>query len=76
MKLTKKLETEILKSYNGYWDSYFKGDMKTFATYLHDDCHIIGSTEFDIFKIKNRQYSFIAKRLIRSPEKQILRTGK
>jgi signal transduction histidine kinase len=61
MKLTKKLETEILKSYNAYWDSYFKGDMKSFATHLDDDCHIIGSTAFDIFKNKKSAVEFYSK---------------
>jgi signal transduction histidine kinase len=61
MKLTKKLETEILKSYNAYWNSYFKGDMKSFATHLDDDCHIIGSTEFDVFKNKKSAIEFYSK---------------
>ena len=61
MKLAKKLETEILKSYNAYWDSYFKGDMKSFATHLDDDCHIIGSTAFDIFKNKKSAVEFYSK---------------
>ena len=52
MKLTKKLEKEILSVYHCYWDAYLGGDMKTFASLLGDDCHIIGSTEFDVFNNK------------------------
>ncbi len=58
MKLTKKLEKEILEVYNEYWDSYLKGDMKTFASILDNNCHIIGSTEFDIFKDKKSAVKF------------------
>jgi signal transduction histidine kinase/ketosteroid isomerase-like protein len=36
MKLTSKLEAEILKVYHAYWDAYLKGDMKTFASFLDD----------------------------------------
>ncbi|MBC7829516.1 MAG: nuclear transport factor 2 family protein, partial [Chitinophagaceae bacterium] len=58
MKLTKKLEAEILKAYHSYWDSYLKGDMKTFASLLDEDCHIIGSTAFDVFDNKKPAVEF------------------
>ncbi len=59
MRLTKKLEKEILKLYHQYWDSYLNGDMQTFASLLDDDdCHIIGSTEFDVFDNKKDAVHF------------------
>src|SRR6186997_1034553 len=52
MKLTKKLETEILKAYNTVWDSYLKGDMRTFASMLDENCYIIGSAAGEVFSNK------------------------
>src|SRR5258706_14099435 len=52
MKLTKKLEAEILKVYNAYWDYYVKGDMKMFASILDENCHIVGSAKGEVFKNK------------------------
>ena len=52
MKLTKKLQAEILKAYNIIWDAYLKGDMKTFASMLDEDCYIIGSAAGEVFSNK------------------------
>ena len=52
MKLTKKLEAEILKAYHAVWDAYLKGDMRTFASILDENCHIIGSAAGEIFSNK------------------------
>ena len=52
MKLTKKLEAEILKAYNTIWDAYLKGDMKTFASMLDENCYIIGSAAGEVFSNK------------------------
>src|SRR6188474_3032882 len=52
MKLTKKLEAEILKVYNTIWDAYLKGDMKTFASILDENCYIIGSAAAEVFNNK------------------------
>ncbi|MBI1342039.1 MAG: hypothetical protein GC171_03785 [Terrimonas sp.] len=58
MKLTKKLEAEVLKAYHTYWDSYLGGDIKTFASLLDDNCHIIGSTAHDTFNNKKDAVAF------------------
>ena len=58
MKLTKKLETEILKVYNAYWDSYFKGDMRAFASLLHENVQLIGSSENEVFSNKRSAMKF------------------
>ena len=58
MKLTKKLEVEVLKAYNGYWDSYLKGDMKTMASFLDDDIKVIGSTASEVFYNKKTAMKF------------------
>jgi signal transduction histidine kinase len=58
MKLTKKLETEILKVYNTYWDAYFKGDMKVFASMFDENCIIIGSSENEVFYNKKTALKF------------------
>jgi hypothetical protein len=52
MKLTKKLEAEILTAYNDVWDAYLRGDMKTFASILDENCYIIGSAAGEVFKNK------------------------
>ena len=52
MKLTKKLEAEILKTYNDVWDAYLRGDMRTFASILDENCYIIGSAAGEIFNNK------------------------
>jgi ketosteroid isomerase-like protein len=52
MKLTKKLEAEILEAYNTIWDAYLKGDMRLFASLLDDNCHIIGSAAGEVFDNK------------------------
>ena len=58
MKLTKKLEVEVLKAYNGYWDSYLKGDMKALASFMDDDIKVIGSTETEVFYNKKTAMKF------------------
>jgi len=58
MKLTKKLEAEVLRAYHTYWNSYFSGDMSTFASLLDDNCHIIGSTAHDTFSNKKEAVAF------------------
>src|SRR6185436_3197007 len=52
MKLTKKLEAEILKAYHEVWDANLRGDMKTFASMLDEDCYIIGSAAGEVFSNK------------------------
>ncbi|HJS54230.1 MAG TPA: nuclear transport factor 2 family protein, partial [Chitinophagaceae bacterium] len=52
MKLTKKLEAEILKAYNDVWEAYLRGDIKTFASILDENCYIIGSAAGEVFNNK------------------------
>ena len=58
MKLTKKLEAEILKAYKTYWEAYLKGDMKTFASYLADDINVFGTAASENFKNKKETLRF------------------
>jgi len=58
MKLTKKLEAEILSSYNAYWDAYLRGDMKTFAAYLDNNISVYGTAIGEVFKTKSETIKF------------------
>jgi hypothetical protein len=58
MKLTQKLQAEILKAYNAYWDAYFDGDMRTFASMLDESVQIIGSSENEVFRNKASAVKF------------------
>ncbi len=63
MKLTKKLEAEILKLYNKYWDAYLSGKMRTMSSIMDKNCHVIGSGMGEVFKNKKeavRYYSTTA----------------
>jgi signal transduction histidine kinase len=66
MKLTKKLEQEILKAYNDIWDAYLRGDMRTFASILDENCYIIGSAAGEVFSNKKaavKYYKFTAEQI-------------
>jgi ketosteroid isomerase-like protein len=58
MKLTKKLENEIRKVYDTYWDGYMKGDMGAFSVILDEDVKVIGSTEGEVFFNKQEALNF------------------
>ena len=58
MKLTKKLEAEILKIYQAYWEAYLNGDMKTFASFLDDNLTVYGTAESEIFRTKKDAVKF------------------
>src|SRR6185369_17591569 len=58
MKLTKKLEAEVLKVYNEIWDANLRGDIRTFASMLDENCHIIGSAAGEVFKNKKAAVKF------------------
>jgi hypothetical protein len=49
MKLTKQLEAEIKKFMKTYWDTYLKGDLRTWASFLPADYKNIGGTEEEIW---------------------------
>ncbi len=44
MKLTKKLEAEVLQVYDTWLTSYLNGDVKTYDHYFDDEYRFIGST--------------------------------
>lgn len=52
MKLIKNVENEIKGVLQTYWDSYFKGDLETWASYLPDNYHNIGTTKEEIWNSK------------------------
>ncbi|HEU4858914.1 MAG TPA: nuclear transport factor 2 family protein, partial [Chitinophagaceae bacterium] len=58
MKLTKKLEAEVLKVYKAYWDAYLNGDMKTFAAMLDDDITVFGTAVSEVFNNKKETLRF------------------
>ncbi len=59
MKLTKKLEAEILKVYNAYWKGYLKGDVKGMSSLLVDDYTQVGSAETEVFDTKKAAVKFL-----------------
>ncbi|MBT8382573.1 MAG: nuclear transport factor 2 family protein [Ignavibacteria bacterium] len=52
MKLTKKLEAEILEMYNKYWDAYLNGKMNIMSSLMDENCQVIGSGQGEVFKNK------------------------
>jgi ketosteroid isomerase-like protein len=52
MQLSKEREKEILKVYTRYWDNYLNGNIGDFASMLHDDVQIFGSTGHEVFNGK------------------------
>ena len=58
MKLTKKLEAEILQVYNAYWESYVNGTWRKSASFLDDNVKMIGSTEDEIYNNKKEATKF------------------
>jgi len=59
MKLTKKLEAEIRKLYETYWNSYINGDLKTYASLLDKEFRFIGSTEAEALLNKKDSTSLL-----------------
>ncbi len=58
MKLTKKLEGEILKAYHAYWEAYLKGDMRTMSFWMHKNIRMIGSGRSEFFKNKKETVQY------------------
>ena len=58
MRLTKKLEAEVLALYKDYWDAYLKGDLKTFASYLDENIVVYGTAVGEIFTNKKDAVKF------------------
>ncbi|MCF6224477.1 MAG: ATP-binding protein [Flavobacteriaceae bacterium] len=61
MKLTKKVETEVTKTYDNWLHSYLNGDVKTYDFYLDKDYRFIGSTNNEEFLNKKDTTKFLAK---------------
>ena len=58
MKISKKLEAEILQVMEEYWSSYFDGDLETWASYLPDHYRNIGTTKAEIWNSKKEIVDF------------------
>lgn len=59
MKLTKKLEAEIKNVYLMYWESYFSGNLKKFASTLDPDYKLIGTSESEIVNSKTESVQWL-----------------
>ena len=58
MKLTKKLEAEVLKVYKAYWDAYLNGEMKSFGSMLDDNISVFGTAVSEVFNNKKETLRF------------------
>ena len=63
MKITKKIEAEIIHLMDEYWGSYLKGDLQTWASFLPDDYRNIGTTKAEIWNSKKEIVDFTIKTL-------------
>ena len=61
MKITKKIEAEILHVMDEYWSSYLNGDLHTWASFLPDDYRNIGTTKAEIWNNKKEIVEFTEK---------------
>src|SRR5438046_2481322 len=61
MKLTAKLEAEILKAYKEYWDAYLNGDMRTMSYWMHENIRMIGSGKGECFENKKETIKYYKK---------------
>jgi signal transduction histidine kinase len=52
MTITRQLEDEIKVFLNDYWDTYVKGDLQTWSSYISDDYKNIGTTQEEIWSSK------------------------
>ena len=59
MKLTNQLEEEIKQLMDDYWNSYFKGDLNTWASFLTSDYKNIGTTQEEIWNSREEILSYI-----------------
>ncbi len=58
MELTKQQLASAKKAYELYWDSYMRGDKKTFVALLDAKMQLIGTTEDEIFHNKKQVVDF------------------
>ncbi len=58
MKLTKKLETEILNLYHKYWDAYLNGNMRVMSSLMDENIQMIGSGMGEVFRNKKETVKY------------------
>ena len=58
MKLSKKLEAEVLKVYKAYWDAYLNGEMKAFGSMMDDNITVVGTAVSEVFNNKKETLRF------------------
>ncbi len=71
MKLTKKLEAEILKLYHRYWDAYLMGKMWTMSSIMDKNIQVIRSGQGEVFKNKKETVKFYRARANQITGKEI-----
>ncbi|MGB4844699.1 MAG: ATP-binding protein [Ferruginibacter sp.] len=76
MKLTKKLEAEIKKVMNSYWDSYLEGDLKTWASFLPSDYRNIGTNKEEEWNSKKEIVDYTKRVFSKAVGKAELRNKK
>ncbi len=58
MKLTAKIKEDIKQTLITYWESYLGGNLDTWASYLADNYHNIGTTEEEIWTSKDQIWAY------------------
>jgi signal transduction histidine kinase len=58
MKLTKKMEEEVLKAYHKTIEANLSGDIRTFSSMLYANCHIIGTSASEEFENRKAAIDF------------------
>ena len=58
MKLTKKLEAEILKEYHAYWNAYLSGNIRGMSVWMDDGIQMIGSGKGEVFRNKKETLKY------------------
>ena len=59
MKLTKKLEKEVMATYETYWDSYLNGNVAAISSLLDESYSQVGSAETEVFSNKKDAVQFL-----------------
>ena len=58
MHVSKSLEAEITRFMEIYWERYFAGDLQSYASFLRDDYHNIGTTESEDWRSKTEMMRY------------------
>jgi len=56
--MNKNVESEILEIYNDYLNSYFKGDIQQFSSFIDEGFRVIGTSEIEVFNSKRETLKF------------------